>query len=333
MATLECIAELTGHMDRVWYVSWSPNGDYLVSCSGDKSIRVWSIDLESPENCMCQAILNDAHEKSIRRCAWHPNSDDLFACSSFDGAASVWARTTPTTWVCAATLESHESEVKGVAWSGDGEHIATSGRDKVACVWDCIDDGEIRDFECNGVLRGHTQDVKVVTWNPIRPILYSGSYDTSIREWQNKGDDWVCTNVLEGHSSTVWDVTTDPTGERLASCSDDSSIIFWGKKFDPDTKQGVWTADRTITGLHDGRPIYSIAWSLTGLVATGAGDNTVSIYRENEETHEWSEIVREIHKDSDVNCVAWCPNPENSNIIASCGDDGVIKIWKLTITN
>ena len=329
MSAFECIAELSGHSDRVWYVSWSPNGDSLVSCSGDKSIRVWKIDLDSPERCACQAILNDAHEKSIRRCAWHPNSDELFACSSFDGAASVWAKTGEASWACAATLESHESEVKGVAWSGDGERIATSGRDKAVCVWDCVDDGETRDFECNGVLRGHTQDVKAVAWNPMRPILYSASYDTTVREWQCKGDDWVCTGVLEGHSSTVWDVAADPTGERLVSCSDDSSVIFWSKTFDADTKLPVWTAGHSIKGLHDGRPIYSVSWSLTGLVATGAGDNTVCVYREDQGSHEWKETARETHKDSDVNCVAWCPNPEYSNVLASCGDDGIIKIWRL----
>ncbi|CAB4417859.1 unnamed protein product, partial [Rhizophagus irregularis] len=34
---LEQIAELKGHTDRVWSVAWSPTGDVLASCGGDKT--------------------------------------------------------------------------------------------------------------------------------------------------------------------------------------------------------------------------------------------------------------------------------------------------------
>lgn len=39
---------LVGHQDRVWSVSWSPNGDTLASCSGDKTIRLWQKEGECP---------------------------------------------------------------------------------------------------------------------------------------------------------------------------------------------------------------------------------------------------------------------------------------------
>ena len=41
MAALEEVVTLKGHLERVWHVSWSPNGASLASCGGDKVVRIW----------------------------------------------------------------------------------------------------------------------------------------------------------------------------------------------------------------------------------------------------------------------------------------------------
>jgi cytosolic iron-sulfur protein assembly protein CIAO1 len=93
-------------------------------------------------------------------------------------------------------------------------------------------------FECVAVLHGHEQDVKFVTWHPTRELLFSASYDNSVRVWGAVDDDWECISVLSGHANTVWSLAFHPDGSLLASVSDDHSIIVWAGQDAPGLKSG-----------------------------------------------------------------------------------------------
>ncbi|KAG2430043.1 hypothetical protein HYH02_013870 [Chlamydomonas schloesseri] len=219
----------------------------LASCSGDKTVRIWSSRQPRPahdpssqpplpqpqqqqqqqQQWYCSAILDQCHTRTIRSVAWSPNGRAL-ATASFDATVAVW-ELSGGVWEQVAELEGHENEVKCVAWCPDGRLIATCGRDRSVWIWESMPG---REFECVDVKQGHSQDVKVVTWHPSGELLVSAGYDDTIKLWTYDGDEWGCAQTLggtgTGHESTVWDVAWDPVSRaRLASCSDDLTLRLW----------------------------------------------------------------------------------------------------------
>lgn len=170
----KCVQPLYGHADRVWHAAWSPSGETLATCSGDKTIRVW---LNACSSWSCVAILADVATRTIRCCEWSPCGRYL-AAASFDATTVIWSCRTlsgttkldRTSWSSRAILEGHENEVKSVAWNAAGSLLATCSRDKSVWIWEICDDNGP---ECISVLHGHTHDVKFVIWHPAEDILAS----------------------------------------------------------------------------------------------------------------------------------------------------------------
>jgi cytosolic iron-sulfur protein assembly protein CIAO1 len=103
------------------------------------------------------------------------------------------------------------------------------------------------------------------------------------------------------------------------------------------------------TNTNSHRTIFSVKWSkLNNIIATANGDNSISIFeydeslerRDNEQGEKSSTpssssqideaCLKFLHNQKeahsqDCNCVDW--NPVEPSILASCSDDGTIKIW------
>jgi WD40 repeat protein len=323
-------------------------GDALASCGGDRTVRVWEPDPAAPARWRCAAVLEDAHSRTARCCAWSPDGRSL-ATASFDKTVAIWrrARGGAAAWEHAALLEGHESEVKCVAWAPGGALLATCGRDKSVWVWEAAPGDE---FEVVDVKHGHGGDVKAVAWHPSGELLASASYDDSIKLWVECGDEWVCAQTLErgaegggtsagaaggpaaqeGHASTVWGLAFEPSGGRLASCSDDRSVRVW--RCARDAGEGaVRYAPLAALPDHHARTVFSVDWSADGLLASGGADDAIAVVRAGEGAAAAAEFApvcrREGAHAGDVNCVRW--RPVGERLLASAGDDGAVKLWRL----
>ncbi|KAA0176331.1 hypothetical protein FNF27_02028 [Cafeteria roenbergensis] len=339
---LRLAATLEGHDGAAWTVAWNPARRLLASCSTDKTVRVWS--WAGAGSWSCVAKLEDFVTRTVRCVAWSP-SGELLAATSFDGDTAIWrcsggAAVGPDAagaggavrFEAVASLQGHENEVKGAAWSADGSMLATSGRDKNVWVWEADESGE---FECAGVLTGHSQDVKSVRWLPGgangAQELLSCSYDNSARVWREDPDtgDWTTTQVLEGHGSTVWSAAVSPAGDAVATVDHDGRIIVW-KRAAADAAPGAAWAKGVTGDVSRSRACLSVDWSPDGdVLATAGADDTLRVIAVDATRSALDTLAEEpgAH-DGEANCASWCPWPaEGGRMLASCGDDGAVRVW------
>ncbi|MFC2078425.1 WD40 repeat domain-containing protein [Candidatus Bipolaricaulota bacterium] len=176
----------------------------------DDSVGVWRISdgervatVEPGSSAMSVRFSPDSHILTVAR---------------FDGVIELWGVTENAR---IAQWLAHESAVHGLAFSPDGNTLATSSINEthVIRIWS-IESGEMQ-----SELSGHRQNVYRVLFVQDGAQLLSASGDRSVILWDVASGEQV--RVFRGHYDTVNDVVLSPSGDILATAGSDRTVRLW----------------------------------------------------------------------------------------------------------
>ena len=122
-------------------------------------------------------------------------------------------------WSCIHTIAAHQDQVRSVAFSPDGQRLASGSYDFTIGV------RHFHTGELLHALKGHLDLVLSISFSPEGRMLASSSYDSTIQLWDVETGSPLKT--LTGHRGHVWSVNFSPDGQLLASSSSDRTIKLW----------------------------------------------------------------------------------------------------------
>jgi WD40 repeat protein/serine/threonine protein kinase len=237
-----------------------------------------------------------------------------------------------------------------VAFSPDGQRLASASFGKTVNIWDSMTGKELF------ALKGHAGLVQGVAFSPDGRRLASASDDQTVKIWDSATGKELFD--LKGHAGGVRTVVFSPDGQRLASASmdKDQAVKIWDSAtgaelfalkghargansvaFSPDGQRlasasfdqtvKIWdsaTGRELFTLKGHAGVVASVAFSLDGQRLASAGfDQTVKIWD--------SATGRELfaHKGHTgwVTSVAFSPDPGAPGRLASASHDRAVKIW------
>ena len=308
---------LNGHDSEVKSVAWSAGGNFIATCSRDKSVWIWE---EIGEDDFETIAVMQEHQADVKSVAWHPE-EELLASASYDDDVRLWKEDVDD-WGCVSILRGHDSTVWAVEW--EGVAIPTLGA------------GEHEK-------RTEEQDTWIERRAKAGPRLASCSDDMSIRIWQrqprDKGaeqsklsiirtnsieEDWTQEAQLpKRHERAIYSISWSKRSGRIVSSGGDGKIVVYEERW----------AIKDVPQIHSHD---SADHSATTDTMQGVDNEKVGV---GPAPTEWV-VLAEIegaHGVFEVNHICFARRAdrgrrsEDEEVVVSTGDDGVVQIWSIDV--
>ncbi|KAG8163534.1 hypothetical protein KVR01_006831 [Diaporthe batatas] len=296
----EVLIELVeAHVQKkeIWQVRFSHNGKFLAGCGSAGTVYIWNT-----ETLQLALALTDLGGAGVGNIAWSPDDTKIVTCGR-DGYARIWDMTNGQEL---QRLERFSEPISSCVWAPDGRSFVLGAfdRERSLCTWN---------------LRGE----KLYTWskkNRTEDLALSsdGRYLVAM-------DDEVHVHVYDFPAKTLKYDMPLPCRPTSVSITKDSKYLLVNLQ---DGEARVYDiASRTCVQKYKGHSggEFLIRSNLGGanenFVVSGSEDGNVYIWHKNS-----GHVVAKLdgHRPR-CNAVAW--SPTNTCLLASCGDDGIVKLW------
>jgi len=117
-----------GHEQDIYSLDFARNGRHIASGSGDKTVRLWDIDVG-------QQVLTLSIEDGVTTVAISPDGRYV-AAGSLDRSVRVWDSTSGYLVERLEGGEGHKDSVYSVAFSPDGHQLVSGSLDKTIKMWE-----------------------------------------------------------------------------------------------------------------------------------------------------------------------------------------------------
>jgi WD40 repeat protein len=263
-ATGRIVHTWSGHTDQIYQLAWSAAAGLLASASADGTVRLWD-----PSQPAAVRVIGRGPTPSPVSVAWSPDGGTVLA-GTLEGLALTWdARTGQqlTSFAGPVLPNPHRGDnplaVYGVAWSPDGQRIATTRYDGVLFVRAAVsgallatlhtdsrpnglawapggatfastdDNGTIQIWNAASLravgelgARDSTSWAYGLAWAPDGRLIASARESGLIQVWDPRAASPLAS--LAGHTAPAWALAWSPDNQRLASGSDDTTVGLWG---------------------------------------------------------------------------------------------------------
>ncbi|KAK4062048.1 uncharacterized protein Triagg1_10105 [Trichoderma aggressivum f. europaeum] len=282
---------------EVWSVRFSHDGTRLAACGSREHVKIW----DTQTFAVTHVLPNHGNE-GVGDIAWSPDDSMIITCS-FDKYARLWDTSTGT---LIKTLRKFAEPVSGCVWASNSRSFVLGSLDKA-----------------HGLCTFNVYDDEIIEWNKKHRV----------QDLCGSPDERLLVAVDDLQNIHVYDATTRELEYDLelkarptsVSISQDSKHLLVNKQ--DGEAQLIDLASRNsihkFLGHTGGEFLIRSAFggANESFVMSGSEDGNILIWHKNI----GAAVERLPGHQPRCNAVVW--NPADPCMLASCGDDGRIKIW------